>query len=308
MLTRCLEDHVTYVNAPVIAADRGIDVRLVTDSDAGSTATSSACAGPHRRHVAARRRHADRPAAGREARRDRRLRPRGAALRPPGRPPLRDRPGVVGAVGGVLGDAGVNIAGMQVARYAVGGKAVMVLTVDASPGAEVLAGIAREIEADLVESVDLRLSRTPPRPPGRCIWTCARLSPKLRSPRRGVTFPQPQVPPSTVVSTYAEASGLRRASRPPARRSISGPLRTRSGPGRWTGDAAQSIDDAREAYAEVARRSRLADLGLREGQADRAMVCGHGPIVARDSARAPDDRAPGAARPGLSRPGRAAPG
>ncbi len=31
----------------------------------------------------------------------------------------------------------------------------MVLTVDASPGAEVLAGIAREIEADLVESVDL---------------------------------------------------------------------------------------------------------------------------------------------------------
>jgi hypothetical protein len=29
----------------------------------------------------------------------------------------------------------------------------MVLTVDASPGAEVLAGIAREIEPDLVESV-----------------------------------------------------------------------------------------------------------------------------------------------------------
>ena len=37
----------------------------------------------------------------------------------------------------------------------VGGQAVMVLTVDASPGAEVLAGIAAEIEAGQVESVDL---------------------------------------------------------------------------------------------------------------------------------------------------------
>ena len=66
-----------------------------------------------------------------------------------------DRPGVVGAVGGGLGDAGVNIGGMQVSRDAVGGQAVMVLTVDASPGAEVLATIAGEIEASQVESVDL---------------------------------------------------------------------------------------------------------------------------------------------------------
>ena len=66
-----------------------------------------------------------------------------------------DRPGVVGAVGGALGDAGVNIGGMQVSREAVGGRAVMVLTVDASVGAEVLAAIAREIDADLVEGVDL---------------------------------------------------------------------------------------------------------------------------------------------------------
>ena len=32
-----------------------------------------------------------------------------------------DRPGVVGAVGRMLGDAGVNIAGMQVGRDAKGG-------------------------------------------------------------------------------------------------------------------------------------------------------------------------------------------
>ena len=66
-----------------------------------------------------------------------------------------DRPGVVGAVGGSLGDAGINIGGMQVSRDAVGGKAVMVLTVDASPGAEVLDRIAGEISADRAVGVDL---------------------------------------------------------------------------------------------------------------------------------------------------------
>ena len=33
-----------------------------------------------------------------------------------------DRPGMVGTVGGILGDAGVNIAGMQVSRDAKGGS------------------------------------------------------------------------------------------------------------------------------------------------------------------------------------------
>ena len=40
-----------------------------------------------------------------------------------------DRPGVVGVVGRVLGEAGVNIGGMQVSRDA-GGNALIVLTVE----------------------------------------------------------------------------------------------------------------------------------------------------------------------------------
>ena len=43
-----------------------------------------------------------------------------------------DRPGVVGAVGRMLGDAGVNIAGMQVSRDERGGHALMALTVDSA--------------------------------------------------------------------------------------------------------------------------------------------------------------------------------
>ncbi|CAM5310797.1 hypothetical protein SALBM135S_06294 [Streptomyces alboniger] len=41
-----------------------------------------------------------------------------------------DRPGVVGTVGRVLGESGVNIGGMQVARADVGGEALAVLTVE----------------------------------------------------------------------------------------------------------------------------------------------------------------------------------
>jgi D-3-phosphoglycerate dehydrogenase len=42
----------------------------------------------------------------------------------------RDRPGIVGRIGTILGDDGVNIAGMQVARHRAGGAAIMVVNVD----------------------------------------------------------------------------------------------------------------------------------------------------------------------------------
>ncbi|MBI4295277.1 MAG: phosphoglycerate dehydrogenase [Chloroflexi bacterium] len=42
----------------------------------------------------------------------------------------KDRPGIVGAVGTILGDAGVNISNMQVSRDQPGGKAMMALCLD----------------------------------------------------------------------------------------------------------------------------------------------------------------------------------
>jgi len=66
-----------------------------------------------------------------------------------------DKPGVVGAVGNALGSAKINIAGMQVARESAGGKALMAITVD-SPVSEVVAEtVKQEIGADLVRSVSL---------------------------------------------------------------------------------------------------------------------------------------------------------
>lgn len=63
-----------------------------------------------------------------------------------------DRPGVVGKVGTLLGQAGVNIAGMQLGRDVPGGRALFVLTVDGQPSPEVLEALRN---LDVIERVDM---------------------------------------------------------------------------------------------------------------------------------------------------------
>jgi D-3-phosphoglycerate dehydrogenase len=66
-----------------------------------------------------------------------------------------DRPGIVGIVGNLLGKSGVNIAGMQVARSAAGGEALMAITVDSAISPEIVATVEKEIGAVSVRSVTL---------------------------------------------------------------------------------------------------------------------------------------------------------
>jgi len=66
-----------------------------------------------------------------------------------------DRPGMVGTVGGILGQAGVNIASMQVARDTKGGHALVALSVDSAIPVPVLEEIERAMEAVSVRAVDL---------------------------------------------------------------------------------------------------------------------------------------------------------
>ena len=49
-----------------------------------------------------------------------------------------DVPGVIGRVGTLFGDAGINIAHMTVSRNNRGGKALMVLSVDTAPPDELV--------------------------------------------------------------------------------------------------------------------------------------------------------------------------
>jgi D-3-phosphoglycerate dehydrogenase len=57
-----------------------------------------------------------------------------------------DRPGVVGAVGSLLGEAGINIANMQVARQTEGGDALMAMAVDSPIPQEVLDRIVEAVK------------------------------------------------------------------------------------------------------------------------------------------------------------------
>ena len=66
-----------------------------------------------------------------------------------------DRPGIVGSVGNLLGNAKINIAGMQVARKEAGGQALMAITVDSGVSADLVSLIQKETESELVRAVTL---------------------------------------------------------------------------------------------------------------------------------------------------------
>ncbi|HTT54933.1 MAG TPA: phosphoglycerate dehydrogenase [Streptosporangiaceae bacterium] len=151
-----VEDPVTYVNAPLLAADRGVEVSLVTDADSPDWRNLVTLRGimPDGQVVSV-----------------------GGTLS--GRRQLEklvevngfdmeiapaehmvfltytDRPGVVGTVGQILGSEGINIAGMQVCRDARGGHALIVLTVDSAIPAVVLDDISSTIGAVVGRTVDL---------------------------------------------------------------------------------------------------------------------------------------------------------
>jgi D-3-phosphoglycerate dehydrogenase len=155
LFTDVTEDPVTYVNAPLLAEQRGCEVRLLTDpatqdfrnvttlrgtlADGSTVSISGTLTGP--RMV------------------EKVVGVNGFDLEVPLSEHLAfftyvDRPGVIGTVGRLLGDAQVNIDSMQVARNEKGGQALVALTVDSAIPADVLGAIASEVGAE-VRVVDL---------------------------------------------------------------------------------------------------------------------------------------------------------
>ena len=122
--------QVSYVNAPLLAAERGVEVRLVTDAgEPRPPQPDHPARHPRRRLAGLGLRHPDRH----RTRRERLVEVNGfdVDLEPTDHLAFftyEDRPGMVGTVGGILGEAGVNIAGMQVARDAKGGQALVALS------------------------------------------------------------------------------------------------------------------------------------------------------------------------------------
>ena len=135
---------VNYVNAPLIARERGIEVREERSQSARdytNLVRVEVRTGEERTRVAGTTIGSEnRPwlvhALGFEL--DLELAPLLVLFR------YDDVPGVIGRVGTLFGDAGVNIANMTVSRSRRGGKALMALSVDTRPPAELVERIRAE--------------------------------------------------------------------------------------------------------------------------------------------------------------------
>jgi D-3-phosphoglycerate dehydrogenase len=151
-----VEDQVSYVNAPLLAAERGTEVRLVIEDESPD----------HRNLITIRGTLGDGSRVSVSgtligiAQRERLVEVNDFVvdLEPTEHLAFftyEDRPGMVGTVGRILGEADVNIAGMQVSRAEKGGQALVALSVDSAVPTEVLEDIRASISADMVRGVDL---------------------------------------------------------------------------------------------------------------------------------------------------------
>ena len=131
------DETVTYVNAPQLARDRGVDLRESSSSSSPDFVNLITVRGDGRQlsGTLVGRRGEQRLVQIDEHRVD----------VPPSENMLMvkndDRPGVIGVVGTTLGDAGVNIADMDVGRAKVSGTAVMLIAPTAAVPAEVVAAL-----------------------------------------------------------------------------------------------------------------------------------------------------------------------
>lgn len=130
LFTPIMEDAVNYVNAPVIAKERGIEVKEVKSSDAGdftSVIRVRVDAGKKPHRLAGTLFHRKEP-------RIIEIDNFQVEVIPEGHMLLIlnvDKPGVIGAVGQVLGEQNINIARMQCSREERGGNALLIIGLDA---------------------------------------------------------------------------------------------------------------------------------------------------------------------------------
>ncbi|HLX49913.1 MAG TPA: phosphoglycerate dehydrogenase [Streptosporangiaceae bacterium] len=161
-----VEDPVTFVNAPLLAADRGIQVELATEPESPDW----------RNVVTLRGALADGQivsvsgtlTGARQIEKLVEVNGFEMEIAPASHMAFltyTDRPGVIGVVGGILGGQGINIAGMQVCRNARGGQALIVLTIDSALPQALLDEITSAIGAGFGRTVDLDTSLRPLRRP-----------------------------------------------------------------------------------------------------------------------------------------------
>ncbi len=156
IFTNVVSETVSYVNAPVLAEQRGIAVRLITEAESPE----------YRNVISIRGALADGTqvsVAGTltgTKQTEKLVGINGYEIEVPLAENLivmlyTDRPGIVAVYGREFGEAGINIAGMQIARHEAGGQALSVLTVDSPVPAEVIEHVGTAIDADTIVAIEI---------------------------------------------------------------------------------------------------------------------------------------------------------
>ena len=147
---------VTYVNAPLLATERGVEVSLVTEAESPDWRNLITLRGtlPQGQLVSV----GGTLTGPRQLEKLVEVNGFGMEIAPAEHMVFltyTDRPGIVGTVGQILGSEGINIAGMQVCRDARGGDALIVLSVDSAIPPAVLDDISSTIGAVVGRTIDL---------------------------------------------------------------------------------------------------------------------------------------------------------
>jgi D-3-phosphoglycerate dehydrogenase len=156
IFSNIVSESVSYVNAPLLAEQRGVTVRLITESeseeyrnlltirgalsDGSQVSVSGTLTGTKQTEKI--------------------VEINGYDVEVPFADHLivmvyTDRPGIVAVYGKEFGDASINIAGMQIARKEAGGAALSVLTVDSPAPEGLLEAVRVAIDADLMREIDI---------------------------------------------------------------------------------------------------------------------------------------------------------
>jgi D-3-phosphoglycerate dehydrogenase len=143
LLTPIIGENVNYVNAPLIAKDRGIGVKVSTSSGGSeytSLLTIQITAGGKSLSVAGTLNSRKEPRIVRVDDFPMEAVPEGDMLVLMN----NDKPGVIGGIGMLLGQNGINIARMQFGRESAGGRAMSVVSID-SPASDAILAKFREL-------------------------------------------------------------------------------------------------------------------------------------------------------------------
>ncbi|GAB34728.1 D-3-phosphoglycerate dehydrogenase [Gordonia otitidis NBRC 100426] len=156
LFSAALDEPVTFVNAPTVAAERGVTSEVVTNSESPT----------HRSVVDVKAVYADGSVQNvsgaitepRQVEKIVNINGRNFDLRAEGLNLLVsyvDQPGSLGKIGTLLGNAGIDILAAALSQDAEGGGATMLLRVSTKVDDSVVSAISEAVDATLIEQVDL---------------------------------------------------------------------------------------------------------------------------------------------------------